>query len=170
MDRRISTFALALGLCLFMVALMLGFFYAWICSTMWGLDLADPRIAISAMQAMNSSVRNFAFGPVFFGTPFVLLFTAFLGWQFGYKQSAGVVGLAGLVCLFGYLVLTATINVPMNEALGATNVPSEIESANALWRDYSERWQFWNSVRFGFTALAFGLLTASAVLVWPKER
>ncbi len=26
-----------------------GFFYAWICSTMWGLDAADPVIAIKAM-------------------------------------------------------------------------------------------------------------------------
>ena len=23
-----------------------GFFYAWICSTMWGLDAADPNVAI----------------------------------------------------------------------------------------------------------------------------
>ena len=35
-----------------------GFFYAWVCSTMWGLDDADPRVAIAAMQAMNASVRK----------------------------------------------------------------------------------------------------------------
>ncbi|MEH2506785.1 putative membrane protein [Bradyrhizobium sp. AZCC 1578] len=35
-----------------------GFFYAWVCSTMWGLDQADPRVAIAAMQAVNASVRN----------------------------------------------------------------------------------------------------------------
>ncbi len=35
-----------------------GFFYAWVCSTMWGLDQADPRVAIASMQAMNASVRN----------------------------------------------------------------------------------------------------------------
>ena len=40
-----------------------GFFYAWICSTMWGLDAADPNVAISAMQAMNASVRNLVFVP-----------------------------------------------------------------------------------------------------------
>ena len=35
-----------------------GFFYAWACSTVWGLDAADPNVAIPAMQAMNASVRN----------------------------------------------------------------------------------------------------------------
>ena len=49
-----------------------GFFYAWVCSTMWGLDEADPRVAIAAMQAMNASVRNAVFFPAFFLTPVVL--------------------------------------------------------------------------------------------------
>lgn len=53
-----------------------GFFYAWVCSTMWGLDQADPRVAIAAMQAMNASVRNWAFFPAFFLTPVVLVVTA----------------------------------------------------------------------------------------------
>jgi hypothetical protein len=45
-----------------------GFFYAWVCSTMWGLDQADPRVAIAAMKAMNASVRNAVFFPAFFLT------------------------------------------------------------------------------------------------------
>lgn len=31
---------------------MFGFFFAWVCSTLWGLDAADPNVAIAAMQAM----------------------------------------------------------------------------------------------------------------------
>ncbi|TIP78494.1 MAG: hypothetical protein E5X60_39655, partial [Mesorhizobium sp.] len=53
-----------------------GFFYAWVCSTMWGLDQTDPRVAIEAMQAMNASVRNAVFFPAFFLTPVVLGLTA----------------------------------------------------------------------------------------------
>ena len=55
---------------------MFGFFFAWVCSTMWGLDAADPNVAIAAMQAMNASVRNWVFAPAFFGTPVLLMFTA----------------------------------------------------------------------------------------------
>jgi uncharacterized membrane protein len=43
-----------------------GYFYAWICPTPWGLDQIDPNTAITAMQAMNASVRNVVFAPVFF--------------------------------------------------------------------------------------------------------
>ena len=55
-------------LSLLLSAALFGFFYAWVCSTMWGLDMADPRVAIAAMQAMNASVRNAVFAPAFFGT------------------------------------------------------------------------------------------------------
>ena len=47
------TRSLVLGSLLFCGAIF-GFFYAWVCSTMWGLDSADPRVAIAAMQAMNA--------------------------------------------------------------------------------------------------------------------
>ena len=60
-----------------------GFFYAWICSTMWGLDAADPRVAIAAMQAMNASVRNAVFAPAFFGTGPVLLLAGVLAARAG---------------------------------------------------------------------------------------
>ncbi|HPZ49823.1 MAG TPA: hypothetical protein PLA44_08195 [Propionibacteriaceae bacterium] len=43
-----------------------GFFYAWVCSTMWGLDEADPRVAIAAMQALAGEER---FGPLMKDTP-----------------------------------------------------------------------------------------------------
>ena len=48
---------------------------------MWGLDDADPRVAIAAMQAMNGSVRNAVFFPAFFLTPVVLGLAAALAWR-----------------------------------------------------------------------------------------
>ena len=66
-----------------------GFFYAWVCSTMWGLDQADPRVAIAAMQAMNASVRNIVFFPAFFLTPVVLALTALALFLSRQRQAAG---------------------------------------------------------------------------------
>jgi uncharacterized membrane protein len=57
------------------------FFYAWVCSTMWGLDATDPHVAIAAMQAMNASVRNAVFFPAFFLTPILLGLTAAIAWS-----------------------------------------------------------------------------------------
>lgn len=134
-----------------------GFFYAWIVSTMWGLDAADPRLAIGAMQAMNASVRNAAFAPVFFATPFVLLATAGAALSID-RATAWIFALAGVVYLVGGLILTATVNVPMNEALGALAVPDDIEQARAIWTDYSPRWQTYNQLRALFSGLTL-LLT-----------
>lgn len=63
---RLLTPLIFLSLLLF--GAIFGFFYAWICSTMWGLDTLDAN---SAIAAMNISVRNGVFMPAFLGTPAV---------------------------------------------------------------------------------------------------
>lgn len=137
-----------------------GFFYAWICSTMWGLDAADPRIAIQAMQAMNASVRNAVFAPAFFGTGPMLLITAMVAFMTANKPAATLFLVAGLIYIAGGTFLTMTVNVPMNEALGAIAVPESKEEAARIWAEYSPRWQVWNTIRTvvpGITLLLTGL-------------
>lgn len=137
-----------------------GFFYAWVCSTMWGLDQAAPQVAIAAMQAMNASVRNIVFAPAFFGTPFVLLATAGLAW-WGAQRPAALCFAAAAAVYFAFgLLLTMTVNVPMNEALAEVVLPLEPEKATEIWQSYSTRWQFWNQMRTiasGVTLLLAGL-------------
>ena len=142
-----------------------GFFYAWVCSTMWGLDSIDPRIAIAAMNGMNNSVQNAVFAPAFFGTPVVLMLTAALAWR-AQRQAALLFAAAGVVYLFGGVILTMAMNVPMNRVLDATVIPEQIDAARAIWRSYSEPWQFWNTVRTlasgaTLTLTGLGLLSLS---------
>ena len=148
---------LALGATL--VALLLsgaifGFFYAWVCSTMWGLDGADPRVAIEAMRAMNASVRNAVFAPAFFGTAPALGLAALLAWRTGARGAAGCLLAAGATYLLGGNVVTFAVNVPMNEALAAREVPSDPEAAARVWAEYSPRWQGWNQLRAAASGLA----------------
>ena len=124
-----------------------GFFYAWVCSTMWGLDATDPRTAIAAMQAMNSSVRNTVFFPAFFLTPIILGATAFIAARQNMKKSAVHFGLAAILYIISAFLITATVNVPMNEALAEVAVPTDIGSAHDIWQDYSASWQVWNLIR-----------------------
>ncbi len=133
-----------------------GFFYAWVCSTMWGLDAADPRVAIIAMQEMNGSVRNAVFAPAFFGTPFVLGLTAVLALHAGACATALWVGAGALIYFFGGLILTMLVNVPMNEALGALDIrlDSDLAEAKQIWTDYSDPWKVWNIARTVFSGLA----------------
>lgn len=141
-----------------------GFFYAWVCSTMWGLDAADPRVAIPAMQAMNASVRNAVFAPAFFATPFVLFVTALLARAANQSLAMLSFGVAGLAYLFGGLILTMMVNIPMNEALAAVVVPPTLPEAEAVWAAYSPAWQDWNTVRTlvaGLTLLLTGTCIAT---------
>lgn len=144
-----------ISLSLIFCAAIFGFFYAWVCSTMWGLDAADPRIAISAMQTMNASVRNAVFAPAFFGTPLVLAATAVLLWARNNKTSAKFFALSGAVYLCFGLILTMLVNVPMNEALALIVIPQDLYAARAIWLDYSKPWQFWNQSRTVGSGLAF---------------
>ncbi len=134
-----------------------GFFYAWVCSTMWGLDATDPRVAIQAMQAMNGSVRNAVFAPAFFGTPFVLWIAALLAWRTLRNRAALAFAVGGLIYAAGGLILTMTNNVPMNEALGLLTVPTDIDAARAIWVEYSGTWQVYNVMRTVFSGLTLAL-------------
>lgn len=138
-----------------------GFFYAWVCSTMWGLDAADPRVAIEAMQAMNASVRNFVFFPAFFLTPVVVLTAALLSWRERRATAAALLLSSGLLYLVGGLGLTLAVNVPMNDALAQVQVTTAEESRQ-VWSDYSSRWQVFNQIRTAVSGVS--LLLAAVAL------
>lgn len=144
-----------------------GFFYAWVCSTMWGLDAADPRIAISAMQAMNASVQNAVFFPAFFLTPVILVLSAGIAFGLEFKRAAALF-LAGAGTYFvGSFLVTVIINVPMNTALAEVSVPTNQQAAREIWSGYSPTWQYWNTVRAlfsGFSLLLTGLALLSVTL------
>jgi uncharacterized membrane protein len=125
---------------------------------MWGLDAADPRVAIQAMQAMNASVRNAVFAPAFFGTPVVLLITAALAYTRGLNTAALAFAAGGLVYLLGGMILTMAINVPMNEALAAIVPPENAADARRIWQDYSTPWQFWNTIRACMSGVTLALV------------
>lgn len=137
-----------------------GFFYAWVCSTMWGLDAAPPKVAIEAMQAMNASVRNGVFAPAFFGTPFVLAAVGFWARLEGFRAAFWFLLLAAAVYFGGGLLLTMFINVPMNEALALVEVPSDAQAAHKIWFEYSGPWQVWNITRTVLSGVSLVLVGA----------
>lgn len=151
------------GVAMLLSAAIFGFFYAWVCSTMWGLDAIDPRVAIAAMNGMNDSVRNMVFAPAFFGTPVALLLTAALSLGTGHKPAALWFGAAGLLYFVGAFLVTLTVNVPMNRALLVTEIPERIEDARAIWEAYSSKWQVYNLARTIVSGVAFLLALMGVV-------
>lgn len=166
--RRLARSERALGVTgILFIGAMFGFFYAWVCSTMWGLDAADPQVAIAAMQAMNASVRNWAFFPGFFLTPVVLGAWAVVALLARRRGTATLAGLAALVYLGGCLIFTNTFNLPLNDALAAVVIPQDAAQAAQVWADYSGPWQLRNIARTVFSGLSLAL--AAAALALPRR-
>lgn len=150
------------GVALLASGAIFGFFYAWVCSTMWGLDAAPPQVAIQAMQAMNASVRNAVFAPAFFGTPLILLAAAALAFGAGAGRAGALFSVAAAVYIGGAFLPTMLVNVPMNEALAQAGLPADPEQARDIWQDYSPRWQVWNQIRTVASGASL-LLTGGAI-------
>lgn len=155
-------------LSLLSIGAIFGFFYAWVCSTMWGLDATAPHTAIAAMQAMNASVRNAVFFTAFFMTPFILGATAILAAQEAERKSATLFGLAAILYFGGAFLVTALVNVPMNEALAEVVIPADINAAHSIWQDYSANWQIWNVLRTIVSGICL-FLTGLAVFFLNSE-
>ena len=155
-------------LSLLSIGAIFGFFYAWVCSTMWGLDTTDPRVAITAMQAMNTSVRNPVFFPAFFLTPAILALTAFIAVRESRTRTAFLFAASAAIYFAGALLVTAMINVPMNETLAQVIVPTDSAAAADLWQGYSEPWQLWNAIRTLASGLAL-LLAGLAIYSLKPE-
>lgn len=147
-----------------------GFFYAWVCSTMWGLDQLPENTAIAAMQAMNASVRNSVFAPAFFGTPFVLMGTAFFAWRARAVKATIYFALGGLLYLIGGMGVTMVVNVPMNEALALVKLPLPAAEAATVWQDYSAPWQIWNQIRTGVSGVTLGLAALGFYALGRQHR
>ncbi len=150
-------------------AAIAGFFYAWVCSTMWGLDGTDPRVAVQAMQAMNASVRNAVFFPAFFLTPVALVLAALAARLAGAGTAALLLGLAAGTYVAGAFLPTVLVNVPMNEALAQVAVGDDEVAARTTWTAYSPRWQWWNALRMIASFLAV-FLAGMALIVLPTSH
>jgi uncharacterized membrane protein len=161
------SFRVSLFIALSFAAAIFGFFYAWVCSTMWGLDQLPPDTAIKAMNAMNRSVRNVVFAPAFFGTPLVLAAVGAWGFLLGHRATAQLLGAAALVYMAGAFLPTLLVNVPMNQALMLTDLTRDNVALQQVWEEYSSRWQIWNIARTLASGVALLLVGAGMMAYRP---
>lgn len=134
---------------LLLMGAIAGFFYAYWCSVMIGLDAAGAEAATAAMQGINRMVRNPMFAPTFFGPLLVLPLAAIAAFLTGRRAAA--LWLAAALAIYGAggFLLTTIINVPMNNAFAS--------AGSSAWPAYAETWAFWNGMR---TIMSFAALAA----------
>ncbi len=144
-------------------ALIAGFFYAYTASVNRGLGRLDDAGYVSAMQAINDTVRNPVFAVSFFGALIVLPAAALLHASERSPRFAWLAAGAALYVIGGFGV-TFAFNVPLNDQLAALNLTGasarEISAARA---DYEATWNTWNTVRTIASSLALICVAAAAL-------
>jgi uncharacterized membrane protein len=117
---------------------MAGFFYAYACSVMIGLDRVDDRTFIVTMQWINATVRNAAFAPAFFGS-LVLTVAAAVVAVVSARTSRGWIVAAAVLYAAAFLV-TVTLNVPLNSQLAAAGPADQISDPAAVRAAFEGPW------------------------------
>jgi uncharacterized membrane protein len=139
--------------------LMAGLLFAFSISIMPALRAQPAAAAVATMQSANVAILNPLFLLLFIGSTVSSVLLACTA-PFADTPPPTLRVLGALLFLFGCIVVTAAINVPMNNTLAALD-PSA-PSAAASWATYLHRWTNWNHVRTGAAALACLVLTIAA--------
>ena len=122
-----------------------GSFFAFSNFVMKALANIPDEHGIRAMQGINVRVLNPLFFTFFLGTAAASVFLGITSMIHWHRPSAAFL-LAGSVLYFvGNFVVTATCNVPRNNALARLDAsdPHAVEA----WRRYTKEWTRWNHVR-----------------------
>jgi uncharacterized membrane protein len=135
--------------------LFAGLFYAFACAVMPGLARGDDRTFVEAMRGINVAIVNGWFLLSFLGAPLLAAVAVVLHLRSGTTLWWAV---AGFACLLAVIVITAAVNIPMNNALDAggndyAQVRERFEAA----------WVRWNVLRAVVSFAGFGCLVGALV-------
>ncbi|MDQ2709065.1 MAG: DUF1772 domain-containing protein [Actinomycetota bacterium] len=136
--------------------LQAGVYYGFAVGVMPGLALGVARTFTAAMQQINVAIVNPWFLLTFLGAP--ALAAAAAAVQLG-RGGAGLVWtVVGLGCALATVVITAAVNVPLNDALAAAGDADPARARTA----FEATWVAWNGVRALTSTAALGCLAWAA--------
>ena len=132
-----------------LLGLSAGLFFAFSVAVMPGLRRTDDGAFVQAMTAINRAILNPVFGIVFVGALVAPVVAAVIGLITG-SAAAGWFVAAAAVYFAGVVLVTAVVNVPLNEALDRDRDRAAFE----------RRWVRFNTVRTVSVVVAFALALA----------
>jgi uncharacterized membrane protein len=143
------------------LGLIAGLFYAYEVMVMRGFAQMSDVDFITAMQSVNATIRNPAFASSFFGAAILAVFAALFHIGEWRQAKDFLILAASLIYILGALLLSARINVPMNEWLALQGPAALMPNPGAIRARYEQDWVFWNPVRTLISGLAFALMAAA---------
>ncbi len=129
-----------------------------------GLRSTDDRTFVGAFQSIDRAIINPWFlGGGFFGALILAAAGAALHLGDTWRPVLPWI-VASLVLHLAVVIITVTVNVPLNDAIKAAGDPATIDVA-AVREAFSEaRWVAWNWVRVALDFGAFGALSVALVM------
>ncbi|MFF0573062.1 anthrone oxygenase family protein [Streptosporangium saharense] len=142
--------------------LMAGLFAAFSYAVMPGLARSHDRTFVEAMQRINVSIVNGWFMVCFLGGLVFTIAALVLHLSTGRELLPWII--AALVLYAAMFVITAAVNVPLNDQLARAGHPGDIADLAAVRQAFEARWVTWNVVRAVANVAAFAALTWALVL------
>ena len=141
------------------VGIMAGVYFTFSVFVMRSLDALERPAGMVAMQSINRIIVKSLFLPLFFASSLACLLLAVFGVMQWGSAGAWQMVTGGALYLVGMLLVTMIGNVPLNNALEATDANGQ--EAEAMWRRYMQRWLPWNHVRTVSCTVSLVLLIAA---------
>jgi uncharacterized membrane protein len=162
--------AITLACATLTTGLVAGVYYAYAVSVNLGLAGQPDASYVATMQAINERIENPLFFASFFGAALFPLAALAAHYRRPRSGRLWLIALACVLYIGGSFLLTAFVNVPMNEELA--RVASDVSAGDlARARDaYEDPWDFWNGVRAVFSFLAFLVLIGACLLREDRGR
>jgi uncharacterized membrane protein len=126
-------------------AMMSGLYFVFSNTIMPALAKLEPSQGILAMQTVNRTILNPLFLLLFVGSAAVCAVLVIFALGKLPASNAILLILGAVIYLAGSPILTAMVNVPLNDALAALT-PNATGSADG-WASYLQNWTTWNHVR-----------------------
>jgi uncharacterized membrane protein len=133
--------------------LVAGVFFAFSSFMMDVFARLPDRQGMAAMQSVNIIIEKSTFMLPLVLTALSSLVLAVIAFRNLGGAGSGFVIAGSLLYLIGSFGVTMFFNVPLNNALAASNASLE------FWRSYQETWTIWNHVRTVAGVLAMGALS-----------
>ena len=142
-----------------LVGLSAGVFFAYSTSVMLALRHVDDRTFVDVMQKINTAILNPWFMTAFMGALLAAIAAVLL--HLGGAHRPMLPWLIAATVLYAVVfVVTAAVNVPLNDQLGAAGPVSSIPDLPAVRAAFEASWNRWNLVR---TVSSAGALLSLAV-------
>ncbi|SJZ92301.1 Uncharacterized membrane protein [Marinactinospora thermotolerans DSM 45154] len=142
--------------------LLAGLFQSFVMSVMPGLARSSDRTFVEAMRRINEAIINPWLFLVLFGSPVSSLVAAVLLFRDG--SPAAVWTLAALLLSVATFLITAAANVPLNNALAASESMGGDDAPARARRSFERAWVRWNVARTMTSVAAFACLAWALIL------